>query len=258
MRNQARGQPDTSRFLPYRTELRFCPQGDLATLRSLTRSLGSGPQITSSPCLIQARPSVAPTDPAPMIAIRMNTSWFRARTTKRFQLHQKQAPKWRPETPAGIALPWPKIRAGRRSCFCGMPLLFVVHRMWEGLEPTTSGYDWGNYLQPKPPQGMISRNARPDRDPRARRPLKEGKKIGGHNTLIQFINPPPVSVGLPRKLPEVYAPWKRTAILSPTAGDEKQPFPTPRCGARQMTAAARNGKVLPSSRSARRGDRTTA
>jgi predicted dinucleotide-binding enzyme len=28
-----------------------------------------------------------------MIAIRMNTSWFRARTTQRFQLHQKQTSK---------------------------------------------------------------------------------------------------------------------------------------------------------------------
>src|SRR5262249_52645909 len=57
-----------------------------ASAGALTRSLGSAacfgsaglrsPQITSSPRSIQARPSVAPTDPAPMIAIRMNTSWF--------------------------------------------------------------------------------------------------------------------------------------------------------------------------------------
>jgi hypothetical protein len=61
-----------------------------ASAGALRRSLGNvvyfgsagsrSPQITSSPCLIQARPSVAPTDPAPMIAIRMNTSWCFART----------------------------------------------------------------------------------------------------------------------------------------------------------------------------------
>src|SRR5215813_14061077 len=55
-----------------------------ASAGALTRSLGSAacfgsaglrsPQITSSPRSIQARPSVAPTDPAPMIAIRMTTS----------------------------------------------------------------------------------------------------------------------------------------------------------------------------------------
>jgi hypothetical protein len=50
-----------------------------ASAGALRRSLGNvvyfgsaglrSPQITSSPCSIQARPSVAPTDPAPMIAI---------------------------------------------------------------------------------------------------------------------------------------------------------------------------------------------
>src|SRR5262249_25959792 len=68
------------------------------------RSLGSAacfgsaglrtPQITSSPCLIQARPPLAPTDPAPMIAIRMNTSSFFTRTNQAFStLDQKQDPK---------------------------------------------------------------------------------------------------------------------------------------------------------------------
>src|SRR5262245_17190425 len=75
-----------------------------ASAGALTRSLGSAacfgsaglrsPQITSSPCLIQARPSVAPTDPAPMIAIRMNASWFHARANQVFAaLHQNRDTK---------------------------------------------------------------------------------------------------------------------------------------------------------------------
>jgi hypothetical protein len=55
------------------------------------------PQITSSPCLIQARPNVAPTDPAPMIAIRMNTSWFCENQGKRFQRSiRNETPKMAP------------------------------------------------------------------------------------------------------------------------------------------------------------------
>src|SRR5262249_41627230 len=76
----------------------------MASAGALTRSLGSAacfgsaglrtPQLTSSPCLIQARPTVAPTDPAPMIAIRMNTSWFCTRTNQAFStLDQKRAAK---------------------------------------------------------------------------------------------------------------------------------------------------------------------
>ena len=52
---------------------------------ALTRCLGSAayfgsaglrkPQITSSPCLTQAWPSVAPTDPAPMMAMRADNAW---------------------------------------------------------------------------------------------------------------------------------------------------------------------------------------
>src|SRR5262245_57260548 len=58
--------------------------GLTASAGALTRSFGSdayfgsaglrSPQVTSSPYFIQARRSVAPTDPAPMIAIRMTTS----------------------------------------------------------------------------------------------------------------------------------------------------------------------------------------
>ena len=72
------------RAVPWRGPASCNPPPPLtASAGTLTRSLGSAAcfgsaglrsaQITSSPYLIQARPSVAPTDPAPMIAIRMNT-----------------------------------------------------------------------------------------------------------------------------------------------------------------------------------------
>src|SRR5262249_12210643 len=47
------------------------------------------PQITSSPCLIQACPSVAPTDPAPMMAMRMHASRFCPITNQAFSARRQ-------------------------------------------------------------------------------------------------------------------------------------------------------------------------
>src|SRR6266480_2040105 len=81
-----------------------------ASSAPLTRCLGNdayfgsaglrSPQVTSSPCLIQACPSVAPTEPAPMMAIRMHASGVRlitnqALSARRQQRETKKA--WRQE-----------------------------------------------------------------------------------------------------------------------------------------------------------------
>src|SRR5712692_9069286 len=103
-----------------------------ASAGALTRSLGSAacfgsaglrsPQITSSPCLIQARPSVAPTDPSPMIAIRMNTSWFCARANQALSaLHQKRDTKNGPGHKSRNHTSVAQVPHTETSYFCGMP-----------------------------------------------------------------------------------------------------------------------------------------
>src|SRR5437016_5337454 len=71
-----------------------------ASSTPVTRCLGNdayfgsaglrSPQVTSSPCLIQACPSVAPTEPAPMMAIRMHASGVRPITNQALSARRQQ------------------------------------------------------------------------------------------------------------------------------------------------------------------------
>src|SRR5215472_15945745 len=127
----------------------------MASAGALTRSLGSAacfgsaglrtPQITSSPCLIQARPSVAPTDPAPMIAIRINTSWFRTRTNQAFSaLDQKRdtAPSHEQDCLGNRDILVPSLailRIGRRTAESSSAQL--VEKKIKGGDPAVPGND---------------------------------------------------------------------------------------------------------------------
>jgi len=126
---------------------RHQPDRNRAYRRAPSSPALRSPQITSSPCLIQARPSAAPTDPAPMIAIRMNTSWCRARTNERF-----------------LAPHQPKFEVLRRVAKCHKQTFELRSELANHREPASAAeldarpaYLWPTIVSPRCTGGVVRR-----------------------------------------------------------------------------------------------------